>query len=161
MPEFKVQQAFLALARNYKLYTHPDGGQFGEIRSRVFRIRPAYWCRDNTGRLIFKIQGNLFKTHYKVIDENGQYICHFKTPFIAWLTKRLRLFVGNQEYSNRGNFWALNFEIIDPSGKQVINVSKKFFQIRDSFLVGYPDGFDLRVAVAAAIVADDRYHPSH
>ncbi len=160
MPSIKVQQTFLSFAHNYKLYNHPNGSELGIARGKILKIRPSYTVSRTDGSKWFKIQRNLFKTKYTVTDSQGKYIGHYKTPFIVLFKKKLQLVKGNLEYPVKGSFWALDFEIFSPNGQSLIQVSKKLLKIRDSFLIDFVEEIDPRLAISAAIVADDRYHPS-
>lgn len=160
MTTIKIQQTFFSLAHNYKLFSHPEGQEIGIARGKMFKIRSSYTVNRPDGTRWFKIQRNLWKTKYTITDEQGRYIAHYRTPFIALFTKKLFLVKDNIEYPTKGSFWALNFEVFSHDNRQLMSVNKKFFQVRDSFLVEYLDDFDPRLAISAAIVADDRYHPS-
>lgn len=161
MPSIKVRQSFFALAHNYNLYDHPSGEEFGIVRGKIFKIRPSFHAKTFDGAKFFKIQRNIWRTKYKIVDGNGKYLAHIKVPFIAFFRKKLHLYINNKRFKVFGNFWGLDFDIIDPETDQrVIEISKKLIAIRDSFLVTFPDNFDERIAIAAAIAADDRYHPN-
>lgn len=160
MPIVKVQQTFLSFAHNYKLFNHPNGSEMGIARGKVFKIRPSYIVSRSDGSKWFKIQRNLFKTKYTIKDAQGKYLGHYQTPFFILFKKTLKLIKNKVEYPAKGSFWALDFEVHSSNGQGLLKVSKKLLQIRDSFLVEYADGFDQRLAISAAIVADDRYHPA-
>ena len=160
MSAIKVQQTFFSFAHNYKLFNHPDGQEIGIARGKVFKIRPSYSVSRPDGTFWFKIQRNLWRTKYTIKDEQGRKLGHYRTPMFAIFKKKLSLVKDNIEYPTKGSFWGLNFEIFSQDNKQLMSVNKKFFNIRDSFLVEYLDDFDPRLAISAAIVADDRYHPS-
>jgi len=160
MKAFKIQQTFFSFAHNYKLFSHPNEQEIGIARGKVFKIRSSYAVSRSDGSFWFKIQRNLWKTKYTIKDEQGRYLGHYRTPMFAFFKKKLSLVKDNVEYPTKGSFWGLNFEIFSQDNKQLVSVNKKFFQVRDSFLVEYLDDFDPRLAISAAIVADDRYHPA-
>ncbi len=160
MTAIKIQQTFFSFAHNYKLSNHPNGQEIGIARGKVFKIRHSYTVSRSDGSFWFKIQSNLWKTKYTITDEQRRYLGHYRTPLFAFLTKKLFLVKDNVEYPTKGSFWALNFEVYSQDNRKLVSVNKKLLQVRDSFLVEYSEEFDPRLAISAAIVADDRYHPS-
>jgi len=157
MKQIKVQQVFMALAHNYKLYKGDQ--EIGEVKGKLFKIRSSYTGYKN-GQRFFKIQRNLWRTKYKIVDGAGQYLAHVKVPWIAFCSKKIRLHIGNKWYLAKGGIMGWNFQVIDPDTNKTVIDIKKHLGIRDAFLIEYADNIDTRIAVGTALAADDRYHPT-
>lgn len=160
MPSIKLQKPAIALGHIYKLYRHPSGEELGIARGNIVKIQKSIIAKKINGSKYFKIQRNVWNTKYKLVDENGNYLAHFEVPFFTLFRKKFDLFIHKKRFNIQGPYWDKNFVITDPdTNQQVIKLSKKYLQIREKFLVTFPQEFDERIAIAAVIVADCRYNP--
>lgn len=156
MPEIKIESGYGGWNQNYKLFSLPDGKEIGMVRGKVFSIRSSYIGEVPTKTRIFKLQRNLWQTRYKLVDEKGKYIAHFKTPFIS--RKALKLYTKKTRYLHKTQRLGSEFFILNPRTEQeVVQVSKKLLSLKIHIKVKYTRDFDKRMAIAAGMVVADRY----
>ncbi|MFX1256191.1 MAG: hypothetical protein ACFFCZ_31580 [Promethearchaeota archaeon] len=55
----------------------------------------------------------------------------------------------------------MNFQVLDEFNQEVFRVDKKFGALRDVFKINVRENFDMRIALATAIVVDEKFHKQH
>ena len=149
-----------------------------QMKQKVWSFGDDFTIKDDLGRDIYLIDGKMFSIGDKLSfkDMNGIELAYIEQKLLS-LKKTYRVYrdgelfanivkewsfirdkftvdvPGPNDYEVQGDFWDHEFSFVR-SGRQVAQISKKFFSWSDSYGVDIVDGEDDIVILATAVVID-------
>ena len=161
--EYLVMQAFLSWGPKYDIY-NVTGHKMGEIKGKIISWGGEWTYFDLRGNQVAKVKGNptLFKVQDKkfdIRDYQGNFKGAIKSKF-GFLKRKWELYDASGHLIGRPNeeIWLkTNFQLVDPHGRLLLNVDKKWFTFRDQFRVIVSELIDPLIALAYAVAVDYMY----
>ena len=133
-----------------------DGGRrVIAIDGKALRVRDTLKIRDMQGNEVAEIQEKMLRVKDTMdIARNGQVIATVKKALITPLRGRFSVNVaGGADMDVDGNILGHDFKITQGE-REVAEVSKKWFRVRDSYGVDIQPGQDDALLLAVTVVID-------
>jgi uncharacterized protein YxjI len=162
----------------------PGGGQGGgehryQMREKLASIGDDFWIENGAGQRVFKVDGRALRIRetFKIKDmqgnevaeiqeklvairdtmdiaRGGQTIATVKKALVTPLRGRFSVNVaGGDDMDVQGNLLAHEYKI-EQGGREIAEVSKKWFRLRDSYGVEIQPGQDDALILAITVVVD-------
>jgi uncharacterized protein YxjI len=126
-----------------------------KVDGKALRVRDTLKMRDAQGREVAEIQEKML--HIKdtmEIARNGRTIATVKKALVTPLRGRFSVNVaGGADMDVQGNILGHEYKI-EQGGREIAEVSKKWFRIRDSYGVDIQPGQDDALILAITVVVD-------
>ena len=158
--EFVVQQKLLALRPVYRV-KDAFGRDFMEVKHTFFSIFNPHLDVYSTdgGQFIGSIQGNLWRSEWRITDGNGNVHEVIHMPFIMLFRKHFEIETNNGMFRSGDSFFAYNWSCYDSNGKVSFQIDKKILAIRDSFKIISYGILSPFITTMAAVCIDTRFFP--
>ncbi|MFX0092972.1 MAG: hypothetical protein ACFFBD_14530 [Candidatus Hodarchaeota archaeon] len=157
MRSYKVIEKWLSLGSTYVVRMLNDQ-EIGVVKGRWLDISPEFFYKNPNGEVIFRLKGNFWRTRFFLYDSQNMELARFSLPFFFFFSKSFDVYIQNRKLRVIGGFWAMNFQVLDENNQELFRVDKKFWALRDTFKLDVREDFDMRIALAAAVVVDERFH---
>lgn len=147
------------------------------INEKLFSIHNIFYVKDESEKDLYVISKKIFSLGSKIsiTDIKGNVLSNIDQELFRFLStynisinnelnfqikKKFQLFkndyVLSNGYSIVGNYFMFDFNILDPSGKEIGKISRKYFTIGDKYEVEIYDKKDvLFVLSVVAVIAND------
>ncbi len=131
------------------------GQRVFKVDGRALRIRETFKLKDLQGNEVVEIQEKLVTVRDAMtIARGGQPIATVKKALMTPLRGRFSVnVVGGGALDVQGNILAHEYQI-EQGGREVAEVSKKWFRLRDSYGVDIQPGQDDALILAITVVID-------
>jgi len=131
------------------------GQRIYKVDGKALRVRDTLKLKDMQGNVVAEIQEKIARIKDTMdIARNGQKIATVKQALITPLRGRFSVNVaGGADMDVQGNIMAHDYKF-EQGGRQIAEVSKKWFRIRDSYGVDIQDGQDDALILAVTVVID-------
>ena len=131
------------------------GQRVYKVDGKALRVRDTLKLKDMQGNVVAEIQEKIARIKDTMdIARNGQKIATVKQALITPLRGRFSVNVaGGADMDVQGNIMAHDYKF-EQGGRQIAEVSKKWFRIRDSYGVDIQDGQDDALILAVTVVID-------
>ena len=156
------------------------GGTRYQMREKLFAIGDDYWIENESGDRAFKVDGKalrvrdtfiledtsgeeLFKAQKKAlhirdtmeIEHDGHTVATIKKAMVSPLRHRFAIEVaGGGELSATGNIVDHEYKV-ERDGKEVAEVSKRWFRVRDTYGIEIRPGENDALILAATACIDE------
>jgi uncharacterized protein YxjI len=126
-----------------------------KVDGKALRVRDTLKIRDMQGNEVAEIQEKMLRVKDTMdIARNGQKIATVKQALITPLRGRFSVNVaGGADMDVQGNILGHEFKVTQ-GGRDIAEVSKKWFRIRDSYGIDIQPGQDDALILAIAVVID-------
>ena len=147
------------------------------FKQRIFSWFGSYDIFDETGRVVYKVEGQLsFGRMFRIYDAQGKELGYIKQEMLAFLpcyniyvgdkylgriSRRLSLFTPRYDidYKNwnvEGNWVEWDYSIRNSSGNEIASVSKQLFNFTDTYVINvtYPEDALCALMLVLAIDAE-------
>ena len=146
------------------------------MKQQVFSWRDRFYIRDESGRDIFSVEGELLTLgaklhvygaggqevafiHQKLLSFMPRYIIDIAGSEIGTVIQRISFFKGRYDveglnWSAEGSFGAHEFWIQDAGQRQVMSVRKAWFTWGDSYEIDIADENDVLPAICVLLAID-------
>ena len=130
-----------------------------KVDGKALRVRDTLKIRDAQGREVAEIQEKMLRVKDTMdIARNGRTIATVKQALITPLRGRFSVnVVGGADMDVQGNILAHDYRF-EQGGRQIAEVSKKWFRIRDSYGVDIQPGQDDALILAITVAVEDMTH---
>jgi uncharacterized protein YxjI len=156
--EFVVQQKLLALRPVYRV-KDVNGQVFMEVKRPFFNpFIPYLYVKAPDGKPIGHIQGNLWRTEWKITDAEGRLHATLRFPFIMFFRKNFTVDTAYGQFRSGDSIFAYKFDCYDSQGRISFLVDKKILTIRDSFKIKSFGILSPFITTMAAVCIDQRLH---
>lgn len=131
------------------------GQRVYKVDGRALRIRETFKIKDMQGNIVAEIQEKLLTVRDTMdISRGGQTIATVKKALVTPLRGRFSVNVaGGADMDVQGNILAHDYKI-EQGGREIAEVSKKWFRVRDSYGVDIQPGQDDALILAITVVVD-------
>jgi len=161
--EYLVIQAFFSWGPKYTIY-NVTGQQMGEIRGKIISWGGEFDFFDANGAHVAKVKGNptvfsIQDKSFEIYDHAGNFRGAIKGKF-GFLKRTWELYNHQKQLIGLPNeqLWVkTNWQAVDPQGRLLLTVDKKWFTWRDQFRVVVSEIIDPLIALAYAVAIDYMY----
>jgi uncharacterized protein YxjI len=131
------------------------GQRVYKVDGKALRVRDTLKLKDMQGNVVAEIQEKIARIKDTMdIARNGQKIATVKQALITPLRGRFSVNVASgADMDVQGNIMAHDYKF-EQGGRQIAEVSKKWFRIRDSYGVDIQPGQDDALILAVTVVID-------
>jgi uncharacterized protein YxjI len=131
------------------------GQRVYKVDGRALRIRETFKIKDMQGKEVAEIQEKLVTIRDTMdIARDGKTIATVKKALVTPLRGRFSVsMAGGADMDVQGNILAHDYKI-EQGGRQIAEVSKKWFRVRDSYGVDIQPGQDDALILAITVVID-------
>lgn len=131
------------------------GQRVYKVDGKALRVRDTLKIRDMQGNEVAEIQEKMLRIKDTMdIARNGQVIATVKKALVTPLRGRFSVNVtGGADMDVDGNILGHEFKIMQ-GGREIAEVSRKWFRIRDSYGVDIQPGQDDALLLAVTVVID-------
>jgi uncharacterized protein YxjI len=131
------------------------GQRVFKVDGKAMRVRDTLKIKDVQGNVVAEIQEKMVRVKDTMdIARNGQVIATVKQALVTPVRGRFSVNVtGGADMDVDGNVLGHEFKITQ-GGRQIAEISKKWFRIRDSYGVDIQAGQDDALILAVAVVID-------
>jgi uncharacterized protein YxjI len=131
------------------------GQRVFKVDGRALRIRETFKIKDMQGNEVAEIQEKLVSIRDSMnIARGGQTIATVKKALVTPLRGRFSVNVaGGADLDVQGNILAHEYKI-EQGGREIAEVSKQWFRVRDSYGVDIQPGQDDALILAITVVVD-------
>jgi uncharacterized protein YxjI len=159
---------------------HESGGTRYQMREKLFSIGDDFWIETEGGQRAFKVNGKaarlrqtfvlespsgeeIFKIQKKPlhirdtmeIERGGETVATIKKALITPLRDRFAIELEDGgELSAKGNIVDHEFAI-ERDGKQVAEISKRWFRVRETYGIAVAPGEDEPLILSAVVCIDE------
>ena len=119
--------------------------------------RPKADIQDRDGSLRYQVRGNLLgiPKRMNVLDARGTEVAHLHAQAFWFLKDKIEVMLASgEEWLLEGNLIEKNYAVNDSTGRHVVQITQKWVQIRDQYIVDVADGTDPGVAFALVWAVD-------
>ena len=120
-----------------------------EITSKVFSLKHRTTVSKVDGEKVAYIEEKVFHIvpSYKVYIRD-KFVCEIKRKFSLWKRK----YSISNGYRVEGNFINLNFKIFNNKNKQVADINRNFFSLKNKYVIDIIDEKKLNLVLAIVVV---------
>jgi uncharacterized protein YxjI len=150
---YQLKEKAWTFKDTYEIYDH-HGNKAYVVKGKMFSWGDKLSFRDKKNEEILLIDQRQIslKPSYKILQD-GELIGELTKEF-SWARKKFELDVpGRNDYVIKGSFWDREFSF-KRDGKEVAEVSKKFWSIGDSYGVEIEKGENHPLILATIVVID-------
>jgi uncharacterized protein YxjI len=139
--------------------TDENGNQAFFVDGKALSLRQTFELQDTSGAVVATIRKKLWSWRDTMeIERDGAVIATVQPAIFSPLHHRSDIHLADgSELEAVGNFLEKEFEIRQ-GGTVVAQVSRSWFQIRDTYAVDVPDGADAALMIAIAVSLDRIEH---
>ena len=151
---YKMTQKMVSIGDDFWIETD-RGEKVFKVDGKALRVRDTLKLKDMQGNVVAEIQEKIARIKDTMdIARNGQKIATVKQALITPLRGRFSVNVaGGADMDVQGNILAHDYKF-EQGGRQIAEVSKKWFRIRDSYGVDIQAGQDDALILAVTVVID-------
>jgi len=126
-----------------------------QMREKLASIGDDFWIENAAGQRAFKVDGKALRVRDTMdIARNGKTIATVKKALVTPLRGRFSVnVVGGADLDVQGNILAHDYKV-EQGGREIAEVSQKWFRVRDSYGVDIQPGQDDALILAIAVVID-------
>jgi uncharacterized protein YxjI len=126
-----------------------------KVDGKALRVRDTLKIKDMQGNVVAEIQEKIARVKDTMdIARNGQKIATVKKALVTPLRGRFSVnVVGGADMDIDGNILGHEFKVTQ-GGREIAEVSQKWFRIRDSYGIDIKPGQDDALILAIAVVID-------
>ncbi len=151
---YKMTEKLVSIGDDFWI-ENAAGQRVFKVDGKALRLRETMKIRDTQGNEVAEIQEKLARIKDTMdIARNGKTVATVKKALVTPLRGRFSINGhGVPDMDAEGNILGHEFKITQ-GGRQVAEVSKKWFRIRDSYGVDIQPGQDDALILAIAVVID-------
>jgi uncharacterized protein YxjI len=154
---YKMREKMFSIGDDFWI-ENAAGQRVFKVDGKALRIRETLVFEDSQGNELVTIKAKLLKIRdTMIIERNGKPFATIKKALITILREKYTLSTPTGDVEIKGNIIDHEYRF-ERSGRKVAEVSKKFFQIRDSYAVDIMPGEDDVIILAAAVAIDQIAH---
>ena len=156
---YKLRQKMFSIGNDYWI-ENEQGEQVYKVDGKAMRLRKTFYLEDAHGKQLAKIEKHLvtLKETMEVKDPAGEQLALVKKALFTPLREHFEVKVKDgPDLEVHGNL--LDHEYTIGEGRTTgAEVSKKYFNVRDSYSVSIEPGQDDVILLAVAVCIDEMAH---
>ena len=157
MKKLYIKQKAISIGDKYKVLDENEKVLF-YVKSKLFSINHKKMIYNENNEQIMILRRKFFDImpQYLIYDNNQKLIAGIKRKFGIKQNFIIDSWEG-EKFSVKGNFFAYNLQFYR-GDEQIGSLSKKFFQLVDSYQVEVNNDADTELIVAFVIAFDNLFH---
>jgi uncharacterized protein YxjI len=119
--------------------------------------RPKADIQDAAGTVLYRARGHLLgiPKRIDVTDADGNDFAHLHAQAFKFVKDKIDVTLASgEEWLLVGNFIEKNYAVNDSAGRHVIQITQKWVQIRDQYIIDVADGVPAAAAFALVWAVD-------
>jgi uncharacterized protein YxjI len=156
--KYRMREKLFAIGDDYWI-ENEDGDRAFKVDGKALRIRDTLVLEDTAGAELFTVQEK--KLHIRDtmdIEREGHTVATVKKALITPLRERFSIEVdGGEDMEAKGNIVDHEYKI-ERGGKQVAEVSKRWFRVRDTYGIEIAPDQDDALILATTVCIDQMTH---
>jgi uncharacterized protein YxjI len=156
--KYRMREKLFAIGDDYWI-ENEEGERVYKVDGKALRIRETLVLEDTTGAELFTVQEK--KLHIRDtmdIERAGETVATVKKALITPLRERFSIEVGDgDDMEAKGNIVDHEYKIAR-GGKQVAEVSKRWFRVRDTYGIEIAPEQDDALILATTVCIDQMTH---
>jgi uncharacterized protein YxjI len=155
---YRMREKMLSIGDDFWI-ENGAGQKTFKVNGKAMRIRDTLVFEDPSGRELLKIQERKLSVRDKMaIQRDGDTVATVKKALITPLRERFKVELARGgEYDVKGNIVDHEYKF-ERDGREVANVSKRWFRVRDTYGVEIAPGEDDILVLAATVAIDQMTH---
>ncbi len=139
------------------------GNSVYEVDGKAFSVRRTLDLRDAAGNVLYRVQQPMmrFRPTFE-IKRGDEVVAVVEKALLSFLGDRFKVsLAGGRELVVRGDWIDRTFRVLDESGAEVVNASRKLVSLRDSYGIQVAPTFDVPLALAIVIALEQLEDEEH
>lgn len=119
--------------------------------------RPKADIKDMQGNVLYEVRGKLLgiPKRMDVTDASGAEFAHLHAQAFKFIKDKIEVtLAGGEEWLLEGNVIEKNYAVNDSSGRHVVQITQKWVQIRDQYIIDVAEGVPPAAAFALVWAVD-------
>jgi uncharacterized protein YxjI len=120
-------------------------------------MRPKADVQGPDGAVLYEVRGNLLgiPKRMNVTDTQGNDVAHLHAQAFKFIKDKIDVTLASgEEWLLEGNVIEKNYAVNDSAGRHVIQITQKWVQIRDQYIIDVAEGTDPAMAFALVWAVD-------
>ena len=150
MSQLKVTQRLMSLRDKFMVTDLLDQTRY-QVSEKLFTWGKVYSILDSKGREVARIEEKVLSfrpTFYVTVGGNP--VAKIRKE---WTLFRSQYSIEGANLRCEGDFFSMNFQVFEGS-RQIADVNKKFFTLRDTYLLDVPDEGQELMVLALVLAID-------
>ena len=156
---YRMREKLLAIGDDFWI-ENGSGERIFKIDGKALRVRDTLKFEDASGNELLSIQERKLSIRDKmVIERDGDTVATVRKALITPLRERFKVELEDGgEYEVKGNIVDHEYKF-ERDGRDVAEVSKRWFRVRDTYGVEVAPGENDVLVLAATVAIDQMSHP--
>jgi uncharacterized protein YxjI len=152
---YRMRERLFAIGDDFWIDTEEERHAF-RVNGKALRLRSTFVLEDPDGDELFKIQEKKLRVRDTMeLEHGGRTVATVRKALISPLRDRFAIELADgSELTAKGNVVDHEYKI-ERDGKQVAEISRRWFRIRDTYGIEVAPGEDDALVLAAAICIDE------
>jgi len=119
--------------------------------------RPKADIQDREGTVRFQVRGNLLGIPKRMVvtDAEGTEVANLHAQAFKFIKDKIEVkLASGEEWLLEGNLVEKNYSVNDSAGRHVVQITQKWVQIRDQYIIDVADELEPEVAFALVWAVD-------
>lgn len=155
--DFIVSKKILSLRAVYNIKDSTNREFLVAKRPFFNPFFPHFYIKTPDGKPIGDIQGNFFRTEWKIKDPEGNVHATVRMPWLMIFKKHFDIETPAGLFNSGDSYFAYKFECFDQQGQVAFLVDKKILSLRDNFKIVSYGMLSPFVTTMCAICIDQRF----
>jgi uncharacterized protein YxjI len=155
---YRMREKLLAIGDDFWI-ENGAGQKIFKVNGKAVRVRDTLIFEDPDGHKLLKIQERKLSVRDKmVIERDGDKVATVRKALITPLRERFKVELEHGgEFDVKGNIVDHEYRF-ERDGREIANVSKRWFRVRDTYGVEVAPGEDDILVLAATVAIDQMTH---
>jgi uncharacterized protein YxjI len=152
---FRMRTKMFSIGDDYWI-ENDDGDKVYKVDGKKLRIRKTWVIEDRGGRELYAVREKKLAIRDTLrIERDGDTVATVRKALISPLRDRFKIELENgTELKAKGSIADHRYKI-ERDGEKIVEVSKKWFKIRDTYGIEISDGEDAPLLLAAAVCIEE------
>ena len=152
---YRMREKLFAIGDDYWI-ENESGDRAFKVDGKALRVRDTFILEDTSGQELFKAQKKALHIRDTMeIEHDGHTVATIKKAMVSPLRHRFAIEVaGGGELSATGNIVDHEYKV-ERDGKEVAEVSKRWFRVRDTYGIEIRPGENDALILAATACIDE------
>jgi uncharacterized protein YxjI len=158
MATYRMQQKFVSIGDDYWIEDE-NGDRVFKVDGKAMRLRKTFKLEDRDGNELLEIQDRALTIRdVMAIERDGDTIAKVTKKMFTPFREKFKVEMkGGGEYDVHGKITDHEYEF-ERDGRKVVEVSKKWFRVRDTYGVEIAPGEDEALVLAVTVAVDRMSH---
>jgi uncharacterized protein YxjI len=151
-----LMKSKLGAGRDFRILDPQTEEQQFFVDGRI-GMRPKADVQGPDGAVLYEVRGNLLGVpkRMNVTDAQGKEVAHLHAQAFRFIKDKIDVTLASgEQWLLEGNVIEKNYAVSDGSGRHVVQVTQKWVQVRDQYIIDVADGTEPAMAFALVWAVD-------